>query len=221
MLNQFTIAAIVATSFLVLFALSELIYRWAKPETEITRKMVHIVAGIVCLSFPFIFLSIWPVAALGVAFLAIMFISKKTGYLPSIHNVKRKTQGSYLYPLSIFLCFWAYLTQNNILYYFVPISILSVSDPLAAFVGRLAPYGKYTFWGETKTMAGSLAFFISAIIVSYFCFNYFKDTQPTAWLTIGIISLTTSIAEALGRRGEDNLWIPLAAIAVLYGINSL
>lgn len=220
MLNQYVITALVGAVFLLLFALSELIYRQAKPETEITRKMVHFVAGVICLTFPFIFISIWPVAALGVAFLAIMYFSKKKGYLPSIHNVKRKTQGSYLYPLAIFLCFWAEFSQNNILYYFIPVCILSVSDPLAAFTGKLAPYGKYTFWGETKTIAGSLAFFISALTVSYFCFNYFAE-KPVQWLAIGIIALSTTFAEALGRRGEDNLWIPLTAIAVLYGINHL
>src|SRR5215212_6655272 len=109
MLTELLKIVSVAAAFLALFGLSELIHRKTDTETEITRKMVHVLGGIICVLFPFLFSKVWPVLVLAILFLSIIWFSKKKGYLPSIHNVNRHTQGSYLYPMVILFCFWVYI----------------------------------------------------------------------------------------------------------------
>lgn len=219
MLSELLKIAGVAAGFLALFGLSELIYRKTGTETEITRKMVHVLGGIICILFPFIFTEVWPVAVLAALFVGIIWFSKRKGYLPSIHKVERHTQGSYLYPMAILLCFWVYILNGSILYFFIPVIILAVSDPSAAFFGKLFPYGKYTFWRETKTLLGSLAFFFSAVVIVIICLHYERLPIIKNWEFITIVALSGSLAEGLGRRGEDNIWIPMAVIAAMRLMN--
>jgi len=219
MLIELVKIAGVAAAFLALFALAELIHRKTDTETEITRKMVHVLGGIISVLFPFIFTKVWPVAVLAVLFVGIIWLSKKKGYLPSIHNIGRHTQGSYLYPMAILLCFWVYILNGNILFFFIPVIVLAISDPSAAFFGKLFPYGKYTFLGETKTIVGSLAFFFSAAVIVIICLHYERLLIVDNWRLIGCVSLFGTLAEGLGRRGEDNIWIPIAVIAAMRLIN--
>jgi dolichol kinase len=83
-------------------------------------------------------------------------------------------------------------------------AMVSISDTIAALVGK--KYGKHRF-GD-KSIEGSLAFFISAIII--------VSLIPGLFLPAGImIAVAGTIAEALelkigGFRIDDNLSVPLS-----------
>src|SRR5690606_220772 len=100
--------------------------------------------------------------------------------------VKRTTRGSFLFPVVIYVTFWIYSiygTKNysgsnlnaddfhgfslgGTVYYFLPILILSVSDPTAALVGKKYRLWPYKIFSDTKTIIGSFAFFVSALLLS-------------------------------------------------------
>ncbi|MDZ4165368.1 MAG: SEC59/DGK1/VTE5 family protein [Smithellaceae bacterium] len=77
--------------------------------------------------------------------------------------------------------------------------VLALSDPAAAIIGRR--YGKRRIFG--KTLAGSLAFFLSAwfTLTIYFGDNLFRQL-PAA--------LLGTLVEALPSPLNDNLTIPVA-----------
>ena len=224
-----------AAGFLVLFAIGEALYHLVKLPVEITRKFVHLFTGLICLSFPFVLETHWSVLILTFSFVAILVLSMKFNFLKSINAVKRKTSGSFLFPIVIYLTFWIYsiygrdnlqgigladrtagmFNPGGTIYYFLPILLLAVCDPLAAIFGKRWPYGKYRILNETKTIVGSTAFCLSAFLLSVVFLIPVTPYISAALLVAVSVAGTTTIAEAVSQRGFDNLLIPLTAAGIL------
>lgn len=216
-MNNLTInTLILAFAFLLLFASAEFAYRALKLKAEVTRKYVHIGTGLLTMLFPILINNpIW-VCALCTSFFILLLVSMKFGFLPSINAVPRKTIGSLLYPIVVFMCFLAYHHYQNYILFYLPILTMALSDPMAQFVGKKWPFGHYTLFNHTKTLSGSAGFLGSAWLISFVFLTYGFNT--TLWLAAvcGLaIALAGTIAEAISHHGLDNLTIPLASGAVL------
>ena len=227
---------ILATAFLALFSIAELLYHYARLKAEITRKIVHVFTGVLTLLFPVMLSSHWSVLFLCASFAAILLASLHFKLLPSINAIDRKSAGSLCYPLAVYLCFLVYTIYIGdgatyiYLIFYNPILILAICDPIAALVGRNFPWGKYRVRGGTKTISGSMAFFIVATLISFFLMkqlgkDYF-DELPIIIIYSIIIGLFTALAEAVTGNGYDNLTIPFAfmvgaAIVAIIYINYL
>lgn len=213
---------ILAGAFLMLFASAEVLYHWLKVHAEITRKYVHLVTGLLTMLFPPMIGNHWLVLFLCGSFLVILLISLKFKLLPSINAVDRVTRGSLLYPIIVYGCYLAYLRYGHFSLYYIPILILAICDPVAALVGKGYPIGKYTTFGNQKTMSGSGGFFVSALIVSSVLLIYLEGMSLLSGIMVAfMISLSTTIAEALTHKGYDNFTIPGTALIVLMIFESL
>jgi dolichol kinase len=93
------------------------------------------------------------------------------------------------------------------------ITILIISDTTSALIGRR--FGKHRFFA--KSLEGSLAFFISAVIVVFIMPKI--DRLPMEYVVGIIASIVGTIVEALPIKIDDNLTIPLSvgfALWILY-----
>lgn len=206
---------IYAALFLVLFGLAEILYHYARVYVEITRKMVHIGTGLITLSFPVFLETHWSVLILTVAFVGILSLSKKFNLLKSINDIDRFSRGSILYPIIIYVTYWIFTLFNDVLFFYLPILILAICDPLAALTGKKWPYGKFTIFKETKTWVGSSFFFLSCfILTATFVIPLRENWLEIATITL-FISFVTTLVEAASQRGWDNLFIPLSVTAAL------
>jgi len=237
--TEITYTAIYSSIFMTLFVIAEIMYHKMKVPIEITRKFVHMGTGFVCLSFPFFLTTHWSVLFLTLCFVVILLLSMKYRLLKSINDVRRTTRGAFLFPIIIYFMFWIYAIygQHNFkavglengvysrfslggtIYYFLPILVLTISDPLAALFGKKWSYGKYSIMGNNKTVVGSLAFFISAFVLALL----FVIPNCVGWqwgliicVTIAILS---TIVEALSRKGFDNFLIPISVTFCLVLFN--
>ena len=203
--------------FLGLFSVAELLYHKFKVKVELTRKLVHVGTGVLTLLFPIMLNSFWAVLFLCSSFFIILILTLKYNLLQSVNAIHRESVGSLAYPVSVSICFWAYLYfDKQYIFYYVPILILAFCDPIAALSGKKFPYGKYSIGTTKKTMLGSSMFFLSACVV-YFCIVLFLHLEVNNELIIKgiVIAFLTTIAEAITGKGYDNVTIPLAALAAL------
>lgn len=197
--------------FLTLFGIAEYLFHRLQVKAELTRKLVHFGAGVLSLSFPFLFEVTWPVILLCGCFFGILLLSKKFGLLASINGVQRKTNGAVLFPLVVSGCFLVQDFTGNLMTYLLPILILSVSDPVAALVGKRFPIGQYTIAGHIKTFSGSLAFLLTAVLITIFLMSSFLTALSFVSIqNCLLISVTAMIAEAISKNGFDNLTIPVS-----------
>ena len=211
------LATVYVFVFLIVFGIAEFGFHTLKIKAELTRKFVHFSSGIVCLSFPFFLSNHWLVLLLCANFMLVLFISERFGYLQSIHAVGRKSYGSFLFPVSIYACFICFQHFGNPAYFYLPIVILSACDPVAALVGKRWPFGKFAVGNSHKTLMGSAAFFVSALIIIAMFSIFINQEKPSFNLFFYsfAFAVVTTIAEALSRNGTDNFSIPLAVIICL------
>jgi len=208
--------ALLALVFLLLFASAEWLHHKRRFKAEVTRKYVHIMTGLLTMSFPFLLKDHWHVLFLCGSFLLILLLSMHWGLLRSINGVDRETLGSLLYPIVVIGCFFAYEHFSLFVFYYLPILILAICDPMAALVGKRWPRGRYTILGHTKTLSGSLAFFITALALGLLLFLGAEEARPLEGLILAlIVAAVTTVAEGVSHKGYDNLNVPLGAMLVL------
>lgn len=208
---------LMAGAFLLLFASAELIYHVFKVRAEFTRKYVHFSTGILTLFFPSFIADQWFVLLLCASFLLILIFSLKFHLLPSINGVDRVTRGSILYPLIVYGCYLVYEHFDNLVFYFIPILILAICDPIAALIGKGYPWKPYRIFGHSKTMSGSFAFFTSSFLITVVLLSFLN--KEISMMNIVFVSATlaffTTIIEAISHKGYDNLTIPASTLLIL------
>ncbi|HEU5164678.1 MAG TPA: phosphatidate cytidylyltransferase [Chitinophagaceae bacterium] len=201
----------------VLIGISELLHRKFKVKPEQSRKFLHVSGGLMCLLFPSIFSSHWWLLALVTIAFIILLITYKRKILPSVHQTKRYSIGSVLFPIPVYLCFVFAEWQQNSLFYYIPISLLAIADTAAEIGGSLWGHLTKKFFGGQKTLAGTLCFLITSVIVCLIWLNIVSlfPVQEALKITF-VISVSTAIAETITLHGWDNLSVPAVAIALLW-----
>lgn len=201
-----------AVCFLTLFGVAEWLYHYQKVKVELTRKLVHVGTGVLTLLFPVFLGNHWLVLLLCSSFAMILIASLQYNLLPSINAIDRKSHGSLLYPVAVYICYLAYSFYGyKVVLFYLPVLTLAICDPLAALFGKRYPYGKYRLGASNKTLVGSSAFLVSSWILAALMLHYF-DTK--IWHCVWIAPLAT-IAEAMSGKGTDNLTIPLTVLGIL------
>lgn len=209
---------ILAASFLALFGSAEILYHKFKLKGEVTRKIVHVGTGLLTLLFPVMLSGHWWVLLLCVSFAVILIASLLFNFLPSINNINRRSVGSLAYPVSVYTAFLFYDHYNkDKVFFYLPILVLAISDPIAALVGKKYPYKSFSIGSTRKTLSGSLACFVSAFIISFIIIYTNNAAAPLVAVIFKslLIALAVAIAEAVSGKGYDNITIPVAVLACL------
>ncbi|MBN1480976.1 DUF92 domain-containing protein [candidate division KSB1 bacterium] len=211
-----------AILLLVIVTLSELIRRLFKWSPEATRKLVHIVVGIVVATTPFVLHSMWPMVFLGVLFTAIDFIAVRRGLFPGMHGTARHTYGTVFYPIS-FVILTVTLWNHHKLILVTSMLIMAISDAMAAIVGERAQKPLFLHFGpEKKSVQGSVAMFLTtffivmltcqvAVILGYYDLSLWR----IFWIA-GVIGIIATASEVISAQGSDNLTVPLGVAFVMY-----
>jgi phytol kinase len=100
--------------------------------------------------------------------------------------------------------------------YVVSILVVSVADTSAALIG--AAYGRHHFRGALggKTVEGSTAFFLTSFLCVHVPLILWTDAGGPESLLIGLnLALILMLAEAVARRGTDNLLLPVLTLVLL------
>lgn len=205
--------------FILLFIVAELLYHKAKVKAEYTRKFVHVGTGLLTLLFPLMFTQFIWVIMICTSFIALLILSLKFNFLKSINAIDRKSSGSLMYPVIVVICFYYFLQQNQhsqtiqYYYFYLPVLIMALCDPLAAIVGKNYPKWPYTYFKQTKTLSGSLAFLLLALVL---CLLLFPFAHPLQLIVASsITALVACVAEAFSRNGYDNFTIPMSVVVLI------
>jgi phytol kinase len=220
-MNPIIVTLLSGAGFLILFAIGELLYHHYKVRAEYTRKFAHVTVGILALTFPAYFISHWQVLTLSSMFFIILVVAKKHKQLQHIHAVPRVTYGSYLYPPTVYGCFILGNKMGFGQFFYIPILVMAVSDPVAAITGL--KWGKsITKKKNSKTFLGSLMFLVSAIIATLILRFSIPDISLQRLLLISVlVGLVGMFAEVSSYKGWDNFTIPLSIVLLMFALRYL
>ncbi|MFN0085421.1 MAG: diacylglycerol/polyprenol kinase family protein [Blastocatellia bacterium] len=225
LVNQWQGMGIVLLVFGGLMGALALVQRRFAPDPELVRKLFHIGMGLFTLTLPWLFGSIWPVIALTAALLLVMFGLRNIEGLRArfgkvMGGVGRSSLGEIYFPLSVAALFC--LTRDRIVFYVIPILILTLADSTAALIG--VRYGRARYQGidGAKSAEGSIAFFAVAFMSTHVPLLLFTQTgRAESLLIAAILGLLIMLFESIAWRGLDNLFIPLAAYFLLERYESM
>ncbi|MAA78916.1 MAG: hypothetical protein CL916_06620 [Deltaproteobacteria bacterium] len=202
----------VSIGVLLILGLSEFVKRKGVSQ-EWSRKTAHIGSGALAIPFPWMFKSVWPIIILCSSFFLIMMISKSMNFFQGVHGVKRKSHGAFVFPLVIILVFC--LAQEP-LHYAIPIAVLSLSDAMAALIGKRYGQHQCHTLGETRSMEGSTAFFFPTFLLVHIPLLLLTDTGRTECVLMGFgCAILVTAFEMISVRGLDNVFIPFGTWYVL------
>jgi len=210
--------ALLMAAFLALIGALALYQRFGSPQPESVRKLLHVVSGLLTLSFPFLFSDVWPVLLLtsssAILIAAMKWLRPVQAQLGSVVGGKdRSTLGEIYFPIAVAIVFWLSHGRSPLLFC-IPIVVLTLADATGALIG--IRYGRTRYVGAAKSLEGSVAF----AIVAFFCI----DVPLTLWSDVGrvetlliaaTLALLVMLLEGAAWRGLDNLFVPLGVFFVL------
>jgi len=220
MIDNITLTLLYLIGIALLLVFNELAYRRLKLKGEITRKFAHFSTALATIPFPYIFLSHWHVLVLAVIFAVVLFLTRSKKQLNSIHDIERKSMGSFLLPIAVYVVFYISFEMGNKLIYILPMIILAVCDPIAAILGMSGWKGNgnisFFRWKSRKTYFGSAAFLVTCFVISVIALYYYRQSfdLKTFWLAL-LIAIVGTLSELICWRGSDNLTIPVSVAIVL------
>ncbi len=200
----------IASLYLILFVAVEVITKRTGVSKELSRKVVHVVAGTTAALLPLV-MTFTEIAVLSLLFIPVMLVSKRANIFSSIHHVARRTYGEVYFPFAILIT--ALVFPKTELYMY-GLLVMAVSDGFASIVGQ--KYGKNTYrlFGAKKSYEGSVVFFVTAVAIGLGVLTTLTAVAAPAAVVISLgVGLLLTFVEAGLGRGLDNLVVPpLAAL---------
>lgn len=199
--------SIVLAAFVVLgiLMLSEVGWRKNWLHGEVGRKFVHITVGTFVAFWPY-FLDWTEIRLLSLAFFVIVLAAMHLGVFRAIGSVQRPTYGEIFFALSVGLL-TLITTSKGV--YAAAILQMALADGFAAIVGtRFGRENKYHLFGRTKSLVGSLTFFIISLML-LIGYSQFSD-NGLAWQYVLLGAAGATLIENIAALGFDNLLVPMA-----------
>jgi phytol kinase len=209
-------AALVLVLFFALLLGAERWHRRSHPPVEWTRKLVHLGAGLIATSFPWLFASPWTLAIVALAGGVPVVAARRA--LGSLFAVERESLGEVYFPLAVFILFA--IGRERPIFYLVALLTMVVADTLAAVLGQA--YGKHQYLVTTqrRSLEGSAVFLLTAFLVVEIPLLLGSSIERAACVLMAAqIALLVTSFEAIGTGGSDNLLVPLATYYLLVKIS--
>lgn len=201
-------------TFLSIFTIAELWHRFLSPPSEITRKFIHISSGILIACFPWIIQDKVSIFILGILVGSVLAVCRHYHLLKSLHSVKRHSLGELYYLIAVVFLF--VVAEGQPLFYFISIMILTVSDGLAAVLGSVYQRVIYSVEKNTKSLEGSVAFFVTTFLVVHIPLLLCSDVSRLNSILIAVqVALIATLIEAICFNGFDNIMIPIISYYLL------
>ncbi len=194
----------------IALVVNELLWRKKKIKNEVARKSIHISVAAFVAFWPY-YLSYRYIEYIALAFIIVIYISRRFGLFKSIEQVKRNTLGEYFFPLGI-LVVALFAPQKEI--FTTALLCVGFADGLAALVGQ--KYGRnnrYKIFSGFKSIAGSLTVLVVSLVI-LLLINYFGHLNLPI-ISFVLMPLDVALVEAFAPYGSDDFLIPLSVLVIL------
>ncbi len=199
-----------------LVLLAEHLRRSGRLSFEWTRKLLHVGIGTWILPTVLIFQSgLW--AAIGPAvFTMVNIVSRRRVWIRAMEEESGSNRGAVYMPLAFLaLIFWLWDRDGGRAVIAGSLLALAWGDAAAALIGRRFGRHRYRAGDEERSFEGSAAMFAFSLLGIWVGFAVTDIPVSLALVVLGATAAT--LLEAVGRRGLDNLLVPLGTAAVLQG----
>ena len=203
---------VVYLAMLIFFA-SYLYYK-KNVKQNITRKIIHIGSLLTWFMMVYFFGVSIHLVILPLIFIFVNLISHKYKVIKAMERNDDSSIGTVYYAISMFLmALITYFKHDFLPYYGIGYMIMAVGDGLAGIIGTK---GKQKIANSDKSYLGSLTVIISSFIIILLFNIYYK----LGFSLMGMLfySLLSAVLEFYGKKGMDNIVLPLGISILSYFI---
>lgn len=200
-----------------IIGLGEGLRRWRGYGSDFTRKVIHIGVGMMSWALHLLFDTPWFFIAACVAFMIINFLDWRYGFFAAMASSDRSNLGTVYFPLAaavVALLFWE--RPPLMVAALMP---LTWGDGMAPVIGKAYGRRRYTVHTSTRSVEGSLGFFVSGFLFTWLALWGMGGTpmitSAAALLPALVVTVATTLVEAISIWGLDNLTITAVAILIL------
>lgn len=201
----------------LIIGLAEGLRRWRGYTSSFTRKVIHIGVGMMSWGLHYLFDAPWLFIVACVAFMVLNFLDWKYGFLAAMASSDRSNLGTVYFPLAAAVV--AYLLWETPPLMVAALMPLTWGDGLAPVVGKLYGRRVYKVHTSTRTLEGSAGFFVAGFIFTWLALWAVAGTPDItpaqALLPALVITLVTTVVEAISILGVDNLTITAVSVFIL------
>jgi dolichol kinase len=206
----------VLVSYICVFGVLNLAERLTKNKkipAELGRKAPHVAAATIVALWP-IFTNYKVIIIASILHMAAAWYVRQIGYFNHIRSVGRLTHGEFYFASGIIITAlmnppaWAFM---------IAILHMGYADAMAALVGTAkGRRHKFSIFGQTKSVEGSLAFFVTSVILTGVGMLVVAPAGlGSAWLVTLLVPLTSTMLEMVCIYGLDNILVPVFVASVL------
>jgi phytol kinase len=221
--------AISYTYAISLLLIAEGLGHFFKIPAQMTRKFIHISAGMWSFGVLFLFrnlqFGILPFAT----FILVNFFLYRYRIVKSM-DTEDSSPGTIYFAFSITLLFallWRPLeSTDKVAIAMCGVMAMTWGDAFAALIGKRFGKYKYQVWVSTRTWEGSIVMFLVSTLAIFLVLFLLPGSLfspfalPYSWhqVLLGALvgGVVTTLAEAVSPHGTDNLTVPLFGSGVLW-----
>lgn len=207
---HFTYLFIAALSGLATLLVAE--YGWHKGwwHGEGARKLAHMFIAVQVAVWP-LYLDWFEIRLISIALVVGFIVSMRFRLFRSIGSVSRLSYGEVLFALVIG---GLTLITESPAVYAAALLHLGLADGMAAIIGtRWGRMTGYRVFGATKSLVGSLTFFVVSIMI-LIAYSVLAPAGLT-WQYVMAGAAVATILENIGVLGTDNILVPTFVVALL------
>jgi len=201
---------------IIVFVFSE---KLLKNKESIKRKFVHIMTGNMIFLMPAFSDPIIMVYYLTLPITIGAFLISEYSPLKITNSVSKAGHGLGLVYYAGVWTLLLFIFNQNLLIVGLAMAPMVYGDGVASIIGEKYGRHKFTLTSDIKSIEGSLAMFITTLLISIFIWIFFSFLNyPLGEINLTIIliiSLIATLTEAISYKGLDNLSVPIIS-AILY-----
>lgn len=217
-------ALFLAIIILIVTVLSELIGLEGIINRELSRKLPHIIAGIIAAFSVVIIESKLVLLVYGCLSIIVTYLLVQFDILKTIRESQSKSWGMFFLPVAYtFLILFLFPINKEII--FLSMILFGIADSAAAIVGEFSTHNYFYLTSDRKSIIGSVIFFCITLFILILFFagiiqferltNIFFSLNDIIYFSLAT-SLILTVIEAISSRGSDNFFIPVFAAILLY-----
>lgn len=207
-------------AILVMIGISELARNRLSWSIENSRKLVHVIVGLMISISPFLFSSPLPPAILAIIFIILNLAALRSNKLQGMHATARTTYGTVYFPIAFLILILLYWDKPPIL--IAGTLLMTLADTAASLMGNWVDKPRYyQIWKDRKSLEGSVIMYLTALVIllGLLIFtNQFLVLRLSRGQMIGgagFVALIAMLAESTSAHGSDNFSVPVLSALVL------
>lgn len=200
-----------------IIGLAETLRRRRGYSSGFTRKVIHIGVGMMAWGLHWLFDNPWFFIAAALCFAVINFLDWRYKFFASMASSDPSNLGTVYFPIAAAVV--AYIFWDRPPLMVAALMPLTWGDGLAPVIGKMYGRRHYRVHTSIRTLEGSMGFFVGGLLFTWLAL-WLPAGAPTmsplvAFFPALVITLTTTVIEAVSIWGLDNLTITAAAILIL------